>query len=66
MGSLFIIFFYKFFMITFAGFAFAGDHGMSKIDVSTDGGKAWKSAIIKDPLSKYTYGFYGPVDLPLK
>jgi hypothetical protein len=24
-------------MITFAGFAFAGDHGISKIEVSTDG-----------------------------
>ncbi len=35
-------------MITFAGFAFAGDRGISKIEVSTDGGKAWKSAIIKD------------------
>jgi hypothetical protein len=51
-------------MITFAGFAFAGDHGISKIGVSTDGGKAWKSAIIKD-LYLNTHGFYGPVDLPL-
>jgi hypothetical protein len=38
-----------------AGFAYAGDRGISKIEVSTDGGKTWKSAIIKEPLSKYTW-----------
>ena len=38
-----------------AGVAFAGDRGISKIEVSTDGGKSWKSAIVKDPLSKYTW-----------
>ncbi len=38
-----------------AGVAFAGDRGISKIEVSTDGGNTWKSAIIKDPLSKYTW-----------
>jgi len=37
------------------GFTFAGDRGISKIEVSTDGGSTWKSAIIKDPLSKYTW-----------
>jgi DMSO/TMAO reductase YedYZ molybdopterin-dependent catalytic subunit len=38
-----------------AGFAFAGDRGISKIEVSTDGGKTWKTAIIKEPLSNYTW-----------
>ena len=38
-----------------AGIAFAGDRGISKIEVSTDGGKTWKTAIVKDPLSKYTW-----------
>lgn len=38
-----------------AGVAYAGDRGISKIEVSTDGGNTWKSAIIKDPLSKYTW-----------
>ncbi len=38
-----------------AGIAYAGDRGISKIEVSTDGGKSWKSAIVKDPLSKYTW-----------
>ncbi len=47
LGSLFIIFFYKLFMITFSGFAFAGDRGIFKMEVSTDGGKPWKSAIVK-------------------
>ncbi len=34
-----------------AGIAFAGDRGISKIEVSTDGGNTWQSASIKDPLS---------------
>jgi DMSO/TMAO reductase YedYZ molybdopterin-dependent catalytic subunit len=38
-----------------AGIAFAGDRGISKVEVSTDGGSTWKSASIKDPLSKYTW-----------
>ncbi|MGA8084564.1 MAG: molybdopterin-dependent oxidoreductase, partial [Candidatus Nitrosopolaris sp.] len=38
-----------------AGIAFAGDRGISKVEVSTDGGTTWKSANIKDPLSKYTW-----------
>jgi Mo-co oxidoreductase dimerisation domain len=38
-----------------AGVAFAGDRGISKVEVSTDGGATWKSASIKDPLSKYTW-----------
>jgi hypothetical protein len=25
------------------------------VEVSTDGGTTWKSAVIKDPLSKYTW-----------
>jgi DMSO/TMAO reductase YedYZ molybdopterin-dependent catalytic subunit len=38
-----------------AGIAFAGDRGIAKVEVSTDGGATWKSASIKDPLSKYTW-----------
>jgi len=37
------------------GVAFAGDRGISKVEVSTDGGVTWKSASIKDPLSNYTW-----------
>lgn len=38
-----------------AGIAYAGDRGISKIEVSTDGGTTWKTAQIKDPLSQYTW-----------
>ncbi len=38
-----------------AGIAFAGDRGISKIEVSSDGCNTWKSATIKDPLSNYTW-----------
>ena len=38
-----------------AGVAFAGDRGISKVEVSTDGGVTWKSANIKQPLSNYTW-----------
>ncbi len=35
-----------------AGIAFAGDRDVSKVEVSTDGGKSWEEAMIKEPLSK--------------
>jgi DMSO/TMAO reductase YedYZ molybdopterin-dependent catalytic subunit len=38
-----------------AGIAFGGDRGISKVEVSIDGGATWKSAIIKNPLSQYTW-----------
>jgi hypothetical protein len=41
--------------IPIAGIAFAGDRGISKVEVSIDGGKSWKTAIVKDPLSQYTW-----------
>ena len=41
--------------IPIAGIAFAGDRGISKVEVSTDGGNSWKTAIVKDPLSQYTW-----------
>jgi DMSO/TMAO reductase YedYZ molybdopterin-dependent catalytic subunit len=41
--------------IPIAGIAFAGDRGISKVEVSVDGGATWKTAIVKDPLSKYTW-----------
>jgi DMSO/TMAO reductase YedYZ molybdopterin-dependent catalytic subunit len=42
-------------MVTVAGVAFAGDRGISKVEVSTDGGATWKEARLKDPLSSYTW-----------
>ena len=41
--------------IPIAGVAFAGDRGISKIQVSTDDGATWKDAKIKDPLSPYSW-----------
>jgi len=41
--------------VPIAGIAFAGTRGISKVEVSTDGGSTWKTALIKDPLSKYTW-----------
>jgi len=41
--------------VPIAGIAFPGDRGIAKVEVSTDGGVTWKSASIKDPLSKYTW-----------
>src|SRR5215216_2953125 len=38
-----------------AGVAFAGDRGISKVEVSTDGGNTWQSATIKDPLSSNSW-----------
>src|SRR5215218_279573 len=38
-----------------AGIAFAGDRGISKVEVSIDGGNTWQSASIKDPLSRNSW-----------
>ena len=38
-----------------AGLAFAGDRGISKVEVSTDGGNTWKTASLKDPLSRNSW-----------
>ena len=38
-----------------AGIAFAGDRGISKVEISSDGGQTWETASIKDPLSEHTW-----------
>jgi DMSO/TMAO reductase YedYZ molybdopterin-dependent catalytic subunit len=43
---------------TIAGIAFAGDRGISKVEMSTDGGKSWEPAEIKAPLSPYTWALW--------
>ena len=50
--------------IPVAGIAFAGNRGITKVEVSTDGGSTWKSATIKDPLSKYTWVLWTAGYLP--
>jgi DMSO/TMAO reductase YedYZ molybdopterin-dependent catalytic subunit len=42
-------------MTPIAGVAFAGDRGVEKVEVSTDGGNTWMPASVKDPLSEYTW-----------
>jgi len=42
-------------LIPIAGVAFAGDRGIEKVEVSTDGGNTWTLASVKDPLSDYTW-----------
>ena len=41
--------------VTIDGIVFAGDRGISKVEVSTDNGSTWKAARIKEPLSQYTW-----------
>ena len=42
-------------MVPIAGMAFAGDRGIARVEVSTDGGATWKDARLKDALSPYTW-----------
>ncbi len=41
--------------IPIAGIAFAGDRGISKVEVSVDGGRTWNPATLKTPLSPYSW-----------
>jgi hypothetical protein len=40
------------------GVAFAGDRGISSVEVSTDGGGSWKPASVHPPLSENTWVFW--------
>src|SRR5438132_9883731 len=42
-------------VVHIGGIAFAGDRGISAVDVSTDGGAAWKSATLKSSKSNLTW-----------
>jgi Oxidoreductase molybdopterin binding domain/Mo-co oxidoreductase dimerisation domain len=41
--------------VPIVGVAFAGDRGISKVEVSTDGGNSWETASLQDPLSGNTW-----------
>jgi DMSO/TMAO reductase YedYZ molybdopterin-dependent catalytic subunit len=41
-----------------AGIAWAGDRGISKVEVSTDGGSTWDEALLKDPINERTWRFW--------
>jgi DMSO/TMAO reductase YedYZ molybdopterin-dependent catalytic subunit len=38
-----------------AGVAWAGDRGVDRVEVSTDGGGTWNDALLKDPISEFTW-----------
>jgi DMSO/TMAO reductase YedYZ molybdopterin-dependent catalytic subunit len=38
-----------------AGVAWAGDRGISKVEVSTDGGANWTEAEVRDPISQFSW-----------
>ena len=44
--------------IPIIGAAFSGDRGISRVEVSTDGGNTWQAASLYDPLSEYTWVFW--------
>jgi DMSO/TMAO reductase YedYZ molybdopterin-dependent catalytic subunit len=52
--------------VPIAGIAFGGDKGISKVEVSTDGGITWKTAKIKEPLSRYTWVLWTTGFIPEK
>jgi DMSO/TMAO reductase YedYZ molybdopterin-dependent catalytic subunit len=41
--------------VAIAGIAFAGDRGISRVEVSTDGGRSWQAASLETMLSPYTW-----------
>ncbi|HEY3211335.1 MAG TPA: molybdopterin-dependent oxidoreductase [Actinomycetota bacterium] len=41
--------------VAVAGIAFAGSRGVSRVEVSTDGGRSWNPAQLKRPLSSVTW-----------
>ncbi len=44
--------------VLLGGVAYAGDRGISRVEVSTDGGKTWKPAELKKPLSSLTWALW--------
>ena len=41
--------------VPIAGVAFAGDREVSRVEVSTDGGRSWQEAHLETALSRYTW-----------
>ncbi len=44
--------------IIVAGYAFAGDRGVSKVEVSFDGGRTWQQAVLKKSISNLTWALW--------
>lgn len=45
-------------IVPIAGIAFAGDRGIQRVEVSTDGGKSWNAAQSRTPLGPNTWSFW--------
>jgi DMSO/TMAO reductase YedYZ molybdopterin-dependent catalytic subunit len=41
-----------------AGIAWAGERGISRVEVSTDGGGTWDAALLKDPINERMWRFW--------
>ena len=52
--------------VILGGVAFAGDRGISKVEVSVDGGKTWQQAQLKPPISKLTWALWAFEWFPTK
>jgi DMSO/TMAO reductase YedYZ molybdopterin-dependent catalytic subunit len=49
-----------------AGVAWSGGRGISKVEVSTDGGDTWSDAMLKDPISRYAWTQWAMKWVPTK
>lgn len=44
--------------VVVGGYAYAGDRGISNVEVSIDGGKTWQQAVLKPPISNDTWALW--------
>ena len=44
--------------LTVRGYAFAGERGIKRVEISTDGGQSWNDAVIKDALSPNAWALW--------
>jgi DMSO/TMAO reductase YedYZ molybdopterin-dependent catalytic subunit len=52
--------------VALGGWAFAGDRGIAKVEISADGGKTWFPAAVKEPLAVNTWQFWSATWTPPK
>jgi DMSO/TMAO reductase YedYZ molybdopterin-dependent catalytic subunit len=52
--------------LALAGWAFAGNRGISKVEFSADGGTTWLRAAVKEPLGQNTWQFWSATWTPPK
>ncbi len=52
--------------LVLGGWAFAGNHGISKVEFSPDDGKTWLPAAVKEPLGENTWQYWSATWTPPK